>query len=687
MIKQIFNKDIILALAIVGILFVMIIPLPPFALDIFLVLSITIALLIMLISIYAVKPLDFSVFPTILLFVTMFRLALNIASTRLILLHGADGENAAGTVISSFGDFVVGGNYVVGFIVFVILVIINFIVITKGAGRISEVAARFTLDAMPGKQLAIDADLNAGIISDIEAKTRRKSIEQESDFYGAMDGASKFVRGDAIAGLLITIINILAGFIIGIVQNDMTFLDALKVYTLLTVGDGLVTQIPALIVSTSSGVVVTKVVRDTSLQESIASQMFQRYKPMGIVAGLLFMLGIIPGLPTIPFFMIGIILGVYAWQGSQGKKKEEQSKELAESTHQADVAEMPGDADNVLPALDILRLEVGYDLIPMVDQRVGGTFLARILSIRKQFAQEMGVIVPSVHICDNLRLKSNEYQLLLKGAKVGGGDLLPHHCLAMSPGMTTRKIDGIETQDPTFGLPAIWIPEEKKEEAIVAGYTVVDLASVMATHLTEVIRKNLHNILNRQDLQALIDQFKEQYPKVVSELIPELLPFGVVLRVLQNLLKEDVPIRDLLTIFETLADVAPSIKDADTLTEHVRVALGRSITQLYMQPNGSLDALCLEKSLEEKLAASIHAHQGISQLIIDPNMAKAIIESIGSAMERNMNSAVPPVVLTSQIMRPHLRKLLEKFIPNLSVLSHGEVAGYASVKTLSMIGG
>lgn len=680
------GKDALMAIAIVGVLLIMIVPMSPFMMDVMLTLSITLALMILMTSMSVMQPLEFSVFPTILLFSTMFRLALNVATTRLILLHGSEGDLAAGKVIRAFGEFVVGGNYVVGFIVFIILIIINFVVITKGAGRISEVAARFTLDAMPGKQLAIDADLNAGIITEAEARQRRSRIESEADFYGAMDGASKFVRGDAVAGLLITIINVLGGFIIGVAQQKMSLTDALKVYTLLTVGDGLVTQIPALIVSTAAGVIVTKVAKEDSLSDSLTRQLLARWKPLILVACILMLMGFMPGLPSIPFMIMAVIAGTHALRVRKRELQREMQAVENAAPGQAQVEERKEKNEVTLAPIDILRLEVGYDLIQLVDQRVGGTFPSRIIAIRNQFAQEFGVIIPPVHICDNLRLRSGEYRILLKGANVGGGDLLPHHCLAMSPGMTTRKLDGVETHEPAFGLPALWISEEKREEAIVAGYTVVDLGSVMATHLTEIVRRNLHEIFNRQDLVRMIDQFKEQYPKVVSDLIPELLPFGTVLKVLQNLLKEQISVRDLLTIFETLADLAPHTKDIDVLTEQVRVALGRTITQQFMHHDGTIGAICLEKGLEERLVGSIHSQQSGGQMIIEPGTARSIIEGIGQTMEHNAQAMQQPVLLTTQMLRPHLRRLLERFLPNLPVLSHSEVAGNAQVRMLGMIG-
>lgn len=678
------SGDILLVLVITAVVLCMVLPLPPFLLDLFLVTSISISVLLLLLSFYAYKPLDFSVFPVMLLFTTLARLTLNIASTRLILLNGADGDAAAGEVIRAFGFFVAGGNYVVGLVVFVILVLINFVVITKGAGRIAEVAARFTLDAMPGKQLAIDADLNAGIITDKEAKDRRVTLEREADFYGAMDGASKFVRGDAIAGILITLINIIGGLIIGMAQQGLSLGEAAQIYTILTIGDGLVAQIPALIVSVSAGIVVTKVSKEHRLSAEIGIQTLSNWRPLGMASGVLILMGLVPGLPLVPFFTLASLMGYMgrrAWL--ETKRKEVTAQNLERTNNEEAVAEQ---GVTVQP-LDMLEVEVGYDLIPIVDQRSGGEFPARVVGIRRQFASEMGIVLPAVHIRDNLKLKPTEYRIYLKGAVVGQGELLPHHSLALDPGMTTRKIDGIPTKDPTFGLDAVWVPDERKESAMIAGYTVVDLPSVMATHLVEIVRRSLPDLFGRQELQVLLDQMKQSHPKVVTDLVPEMLPFGVVLQVCKNLLRERVSIRDLLTILEALAANSPFTKDASELTEHVRVAMGRSIVQNHRSSDDSLYVITLDRDMEERLSQSITKSPSGNQIAVDPNIARALVEQVGEEARKHIAQNQQPVLLASQQVRPHLFKLIERFIPNLAVLSHAEVAGHASVRPVGMIGG
>ncbi|MGD8944691.1 MAG: flagellar biosynthesis protein FlhA, partial [Desulfobacterales bacterium] len=560
------NSDLLMAVAVVGILIFMVMPLPTFLLDLLLSFSITFSLIILLASMYVQRPLDLSSFPSILLLATLFRLSLNVASTRIILLHGNEGTLAAGKVIQAFGGFVVGGNYLVGIIVFLILVAINFMVITKGAGRIAEVAARFTLDGMPGKQMSIDADLNAGLITEQEARERRDIIAQEAEYYGAMDGANKFVRGDAVAGIVITLINIIGGLAIGIFQNKMSFVDAAQNYTLLTIGDGLVTQVPALIVSTAAGVIVTRAGAASSLGEEISSQILIQPKAIAVAAGVLFGFSLVPGLPTIPFLVLAVLAGGLAYSIFQSIK--EQTRTAAEAQLSEEKA-LPTDSFDALPPLDTLAIEVGYGLIPLVDIEQGGQLLDRIKSLRRQIARELGIIVAPVHIQDNMRLQAGEYSILLKGNEVGKGELLTNYHLAMNPNAVEEKIDGIPTREPTYGLPALWIKEDVKEHALTKGYTVVDLATVLTTHLSEIVKQHCHEMLGRQDVQQLLDTLKETHPKVVEELVPNLLPLGGVVRVLQNLLREQVPIRDLLAICETLADWAPISKDLDILTEHV----------------------------------------------------------------------------------------------------------------------
>ncbi|MFN8944936.1 MAG: flagellar biosynthesis protein FlhA, partial [Pseudobdellovibrionaceae bacterium] len=574
------NTDLFIAIGLLGILAVMIVPLPPLLLDIALTFSLALSLLILLVAIYVQKILEFTAFPSLLLITTLFRLSLNVATTRLILTHGHEGPQAAGDVIYAFGNFVVGSNYVIGFIIFVILIIINFIVITKGSGRVAEVAARFTLDAMPGKQMAIDADLNAGLITENDARRRRKEIEQEADFYGAMDGASKFVRGDAIAGIIITVINVLGGLLIGVLQKGLDVSTAAKYYTMLTIGDGLLSQIPALIISTAAGTIVTRSSRsEQNMGAEIASQLLFNPKAVGTSGAVLVLLALVPGLPTLPFLIMGAFMGGIAWIL---KKYLQETKDI-ESAKAKDVLNQPKkeNIETLLP-LDMVELEVGYGLINIVESDKSGDLLERIGSIRKQFALDLGIVVPSVHIRDNLQLAAGEYRVMIKGNKVGGGTLRPEYMLAMDPGHVASAIDGIPTKEPAFGLDALWIGPQRKEEAEIAGYTVVDLPTVIATHLTEIIRTHAFEMLGRQEAHSLIDNFKKTHPKVVEELIPDILPFGSVVRVLQSLLREQISIRDLLTIFETLADEGGKTKDIELLTEAVRKSMSRAISAKYV---------------------------------------------------------------------------------------------------------
>ncbi len=677
--------DLLLVLGLAGVVLLMIIPVPAYLVDVFLVFSITLSILIFMVSLYSSRPLDFSVFPTLILFATLIRLTLNVASTRLILLNGSSGDEAAGKVIKAFGYFVAGGNYIVGFIIFIILIVINFVVITKGAGRIAEVAARFTLDAMPGKQLAVDADLNAGAITDQEAKRRREELEKHADFYGAMDGASKFVRGDAVAGILITVVNVIGGFIIGMAQEGLDFSEAARIYTVLSIGDGLVGQIPALIISTAAGLIVTKVSNQHRLSEEIGAQTLAHWRPMAMAGVILFVLSLVPGLPHLLFILMAALLGFASYRIWSREKEETMNQSQVELTRESSPNQTSQQVDNV-PLLDPIEIEVGYDLVGLVDQRSAGEFPQRVLGIRRQLATEMGILLPPVHIRDNLKFKPNEYRILLKGATIARGELLPKHLLALDPGMTTRQIEGVPTQDPTFGLPALWITEEMRDAAMIAGYTVVDLPSVLATHLMEVLRHNLHEIFGWQDMSKLIEQLKVTNPKLVSDLIPEMLPFGQILKVLQNLLREQVSIRDLVTIFETLAENAIHTKDPYELTQFVRVALGRSISQRHLASDQKLYALTLARSMEEKLLQSVTNTKNGPQIVLDPNMARSFVEEIGKKVKEKVTSHQSPVLLTSQQVRPHLSQLIEKFIPNLAVLAHSEVAGHVNVMPIGMIG-
>lgn len=674
-------SEMVTVIGVVAVLIVMIIPLPSMLLDFFLALNITLAITILLIAMYTLKPLDFFVFPPLLLVTTLFRLSLNVASTRLILLHGNEGPMAAGKVIKSFGSFVVGGNYVVGMIVFIILVIVNFVVITKGATRIAEVAARFTLDSMPGKQMSIDADLNAGLIDENEAKTRRLTIARESEFHGAMDGAAKFVRGDAIAGIVITAINIIAGFIIGVFQQKMSVIDAAQNYTLLTVGDGLVSQIPALTISTAAGLVVSRSASESTMGKDFGSQFFNYPKAIYLAALTVFFFGLVPGLPHFSFIFLSLIIGGSVYLLNR-KKQTARVKEIEEKKEPID--EGPEPVEHLL-MIDPLELEVGYGLISLVDKEQGGKFLERVRLIRRQFALEMGMVIPPIHIRDNLRLNSSEYQILLKGVKVAGAELLVNHYLAMDPGEAVRKIEGIETKEPAFDLPAIWIPEAKKEEAKLSGYTVVDDVTIMATHLTEVLRKHAAELLGRQEVQNLLDNLSKTYPKAVEELVPNLLSLGVVQKVLQNLIQERVSVRDLLTIVETLADCAPLTKDPDLLTEYVRHRLSRSIISPYLGQDGLLQVITIDHKVDDILNKGVNSAEHGSYLSVDPKAADSIITSIKAEAEKAMAQNIQPILLTSPTVRRHLKKMLEYFVPSLMVLSQSELLSDVGIKSIGKV--
>ena len=671
-------SDVILAAAVVTIVMMMIIPLPTFLLDLLLALNITLSLTIVMISIYNVEPLQFSVFPSLLLVTTLFRLALNVSSTRLILLHGYAGE-----VIMAFGTFVVGGNAVVGFIVFIILILIQFIVITKGAERVAEVAARFTLDAMPGKQMAIDADLNAGLITDADARKRRINIQREADFYGAMDGASKFVKGDAIAAIVIIVVNILGGFIIGMVQRDMSILQALQTYTLLTVGEGLVNQIPALLVSTATGLVVTRASSDENLGHDIAAQLFAYPRVFYLVAAVLIVLAAVPGLPGLPFISIAMIVLGVAYVLKKTKKTAEETAVTAKEEKELEEVRKPENIVSLLQ-VDPIELEIGYSLIPLVDVAQGGNLLDRVVMIRRQCALEMGVVVPTIRIRDNIQLKPSAYVIKIKGIEVTKGELLLDHFLAMNPGTVSEEIPGEETIEPAFGLPAIWIHETYRERAELSGYTVVDPISVLATHLTEVVKSHSDELLGRQDVQTLIDSVKQDHPAVVSELVPAMMSVGEIQKVLVCLLRERVPVRDLVTIMETLADSATFTKDPEVLGEYVRRALSRTISRQYLQ-NNVLTCLTLEPQTENQIVASVqHSDRG-SFVSLDPNSMQQFIASLSKELQKLTSAGFHPVLLTSPASRLYVRKLTERIAPNLVVLSFAEMENQIEVQSLGMV--
>ena len=675
------NFDIYLAFAVVGILLVMLVPLPSLLLDIFLSISITISLIIILVSMYVIRPLEFSVFPSLLLIVTLYRLALNVASTRLILLKGNEGPSAAGHVIQSFGQFVVGGELVVGAIMFLILVVINFVVITKGAGRISEVAARFTLDAMPGKQMAIDADLNAGLITDTEARTRRKEISREADFYGAMDGASKFVRGDAIAAV-ITFINILGGLTIGVLQKGMDIAAAAHTYTLLTVGEGLVAQIPALIVSTAAGMIVTRAASESNLGSDIARQVLINPRVLGSASGILAFFGMIPGLPHLAFFALATVTGGAAYAVTRVRKAAPAEEEVAEEEAKPQEPEVV----HSLLSVDMLEIEVGYGLITLVDTAQGGDLLERIKSIRRQCALELGVVIPPIRIRDNLQLKPNQYSILIKGVEAASGEVMPGYYLAMNPGIVEGALEGIQTKEPAFGLPAVWIDDRTRERASMLGYTVVDPSTVVATHLTEVIKSNAADLLGRQDVQGLLDNLAKTYPKVVEELVPNYLTLGGVQKVLQNLLRERVSIRDLLSILEALADAASYTKDIDALTEYTRLSIGRSLCKQYQGSDGKIYLFTLDPEVEGAIAEAIHPSDQGHYLALEPKLAQRVIKALSTASDNTVSAGHQPVLLCSPRVRPHVRRLVERFIPSLAVLSHSEIPQNIEIKITEVVG-
>jgi len=668
----------ILGVGVIGVLIIMIIPLPTFVLDLLLSFNITISIVILLVSMYVLRPLDLSVFPSILLTVTLLRLSLNVASTRLILLRGNEGAAAAGQVIKAFGTFVVGGNYFVGLIVFFVLTLINFIVITKGATRIAEVAARFTLDAMPGKQMSIDADLNAGLITEADARRRRADTEKEADFYGAMDGASKFVRGDAIAGVVIILINIVGGLIIGVLQKGMDIGDAACTYTLLTIGDGLVTQVPALIVSTAAGMLVTRSTASTNLGAELTGQLFVQPKAIATASAMLFIFGLIPGMPKVAFMIISLISGVLAYNLFKFVKKSEEVKEEVPAV-------APKEAVERLLALDLMELEVGYGLIPLVDASQGGELLQRIKSLRKQLALDMGFIIPAIHIRDNLQLKPNEYSFLLKGVEIVKGELMPGYYLTITPEDREVTVKGVQTKEPAFGLPAVWISEKEKENIQARGLIVVDCATVVTTHLTEIIKSHADELLGREEVRSLLDNLAISHPKVVEELVPNVIPMGILQKVSQRLLKERISIRDLLTILETLADYVPITKNIDLLTSYVRQALARTITKQYKDDKGNISVVILSPEVEDHINSSIQHTEYESYLVADPNLIQRIVSNLQKFISSFTTRGLQPIVLCSPKTRIHFKKILERFFPNIVVLSHNEITHDVNINSLGML--
>ncbi|MDR1946771.1 MAG: flagellar biosynthesis protein FlhA [Desulfovibrio sp.] len=680
--------DLLLAGGVVVILMVMLIPMPTIVLDFMLCASISLSLVILVTSMFMLSPLEFSIFPSLMLVTTLLRLALNVASTRLILLNGDKGTDAAGTVIQAFGEFVVGGSYIIGAVIFMILFILNKVVITAGTTRIAEVAARFTLDAMPGKQMAIEADLNAGLINEEQATTQRRAIRKEADFYGAMDGAGKFVQGDVNAGLLITLINIIGGVLLGILQKDMPWQQALQTYSLLTVGDGLVSTIPSIITSTAAGLIVSRAAAEAKMGEEFIGQLTYNARSMNMVSGVLLLFALAPGMPVLPFLGISLTLfllaraagkgGTEAAEGAQGKNG---AKALPAGPGKAaggaagggeHAADTPEEVQALL-ALDTLELEMGYGLVPLVDEGQNGNLLSRIKAIRRQFTLDMGVIIPSLHLRDNLQLKPGQYSLLIKGNEVASAEILVDHYLAMDPGNARHNIQGTETREPAFNLPALWIPESRKEEAMLAGYTVVDPSTVIATHLTEVFRRHLADFIGRQETQNLLDNLAKTAPKAVEELSPGTLPLGVVQKVLQNLVRENVSIRDLLTIVETLSDHGHAVKNSETLTEYVRERLARTIVKPYLDSKGALPVITMDAKAEQTMQEALRQTDGGAYLALSPGLAQKLMQNINRAVESAVNTDGQPVVLVAPLTRPHLAQLVMRFLPSVPVISQAEI--------------
>ncbi|WP_395012405.1 flagellar biosynthesis protein FlhA [Undibacterium sp.] len=671
---------------IIMMLAMMILPLPGFALDIFFSFNIALAIIILLTSFYTVKPLDFMVFPTVLLVSTMLRLSLNVASTRVVLTEGHTGPDAAGKVIEAFGHFLIGGNYAVGIVVFVIITIINFSVVTKGAGRIAEVGARFALDAMPGKQMAIDADLNAGLIAEEEARRRRTEVAQEAEFYGAMDGASKYVKGDAVAGILVTIINVFGGLIVGMVQHDLGFSEAAKIYTLLAIGDGLVAQIPSLIISTAAGIVVSRVASEEDIGNQFINQLFAKPEVMYITAAIIGGLGIIPGMPHVAFLLLA---GSLAGAGYMLKKRAEKAPSIEEAAASAVMPPAPEMEEatwqDILP-VDTLGLEVGYRLIPLVDKNQGGELLRRIKGIRKKFAQDIGFLSPPVHIRDNLELKPSSYRIALKGVEIGSGDANMGQYLAIDPGMVSGALPGIPTTDPAFGLPAVWIDAAMREQAQAMGYTVVDAGTVIATHLNHLITSNATELLGRHEVQQLLDHVGKESPKLVEDLTPRLLPLSIIQKVLQNLLIEGVHIRDMRTIVETLTEFATQTQDANDLTAQVRVALGRAIVQQIFPTGNELAVMTLDNKLERLLMQTLQGH-GADGASMEPGLADTLALQTEVAAQHQQQLGLTPVLLVPGPLRALLARFLRRTLPQVKVLSHAELPESKTIRVTSLVGG
>lgn len=680
------TKGLAAPILIVMMLAMMMLPLPAFVLDLFFSFNIALSVIVLLTSLYTVKPLDFMAFPAVLLVSTMLRLSLNVASTRIVLTEGHTGPDAAGKVVEAFGHFLIGGNYAVGIVVFVILTLINFMVVTKGAGRIAEVGARFALDAMPGKQMAIDADLNAGLIGEQEARRRRTEVGQEAEFYGAMDGASKYVRGDAIAGIIITIVNIVGGLVVGMVQHDLAFDMATKNYTLLAIGDGLVAQVPSLIISIAAGVIVSRVASEQDVGTQLMGQLFAKPQVLNLTAGIIGGMGLIPGMPHIPFLLLGGALAGGAYLLTQREKKAQAQSVEPEAAAAAVTAPEVEEAtwQDIVP-VDTLGLEVGYRLIPQVDKTQGGELLRRIKGIRKKFAQEVGFLAPAVHIRDNLELKPSAYRITLKGVEVGAGEAHIGQFLAINPGMASGTLPGALTSDPAFGLPATWIDANLRDQAQAMGYTVVDGSTVIATHLNHVITSHAAELLGRQEVQQLLDHLAKESPKLVEDLVPKLIPLSTLQKVLQNLLIEGVHIRDMRTIIETLAEYATQTQDPNELTAQVRIALGRAIVQQIFPSANELSVMTLDSRLERLLMQALQA-SGPEGGGIEPGLADTIVMQTEQAARQQEQMGLAPVLLVPGPLRPMLSRFLRRTIPQLKVLSHAELPDSKTIRVTSLVG-
>ncbi len=684
--KKLSVNNLFIPIALVGILAILIFPLPTPVLDVCIAINITLSLIVLFTSLYIDKPLMFSSFPAVLLVTTLFRLSMNVASTRLILLNGNSGMDAAGHVIEAFGQFVVGGNYIIGIVMFICINLVNLKVLTKGSSRIAEVAARFTLDAMPGKQMAIDSDLNIGLITDKEARARRKELSQEAEFYGAMDGAAKFVAGDAIAALFLVGINIVGGLLIGIVRHEMNWREAAQTYTILTIGEGLVAQLPSIIISAASGLIVARAASGDDLGSEVLSQLGQSARPLFLTSAVAAGMAILPGLPFIPFMLLSLgagSLAVMKKRAADDLKVKKDAEEKAKATESA--GPKPGSTEEVtgLLAVDTLELEVGYELVQIVE---AGDLVERIRSIRRQFAIDYGFIVPPIHIRDNVRIKSNEYRFMLKGTTIGGGNLKPHHLLAMDPGNVQTPVPGVPTKEPAFGLDALWIPDVDKERAQFSGYTVVDLSTVITTHITELTRSHMHELLGRQEVQHLMDNLQKQAPKVIEELIPSVLTIGGVQQVLSLLLREQVSIRDLRTIVETLADWAPNVKSPEKLAEFVRRKFSRAITAKHSTPDGVLPLVSLTPQLERSMSEALQQTDEGSFLALEPGMAQVIINKLAKAAEKFAEIGQTPVLLAPGHLRPAVFNFVDRFAPGYAVISHHEIAASTRVQSLGVIG-